>query len=320
MFPRWARAVALVAGGPAPLYGIALSVGSLLLQVCMPYSRYVKVLKWLCLVLFSYVATAFIIKIPWRTALIYTFIPHWELTPEFLTVIAAIFGTTISPYLFFWQASQEVEEVRINRDVKPLTKDPSHASVHFGRIEMDTRVGMAISNLVAYFIILTAAATLHATNTGELKSAADAAQALKPVAGTFAFVLFSLGIVGTGFLALPVLAGSAAYGLAESLGWRNSLEVKPVRAKRFYFALTAVMLVGTALVFVPIDPIKALVWAAVLNGLIAPPLMATMMMIAANRSLMKSFVLPPRLKAVGWIATATMTAVAALIVGGWFSR
>lgn len=313
-------AVKLVVGGPAIAYAVFFGVASLFLQVFLPYSRYVKILKWLTLVLFSYVITVFVVHVPWATALRHTFVPTFNLDSQFLTVIAALFGTTISPYLLFWQASQEVEEVRNIKEDKPLTKAPEQAPEQLARIEIDTYVGMGFSNLVAYFIILTTAATLHSSGKTDIQTAADAAEALRPIAGQFAFVLFSLGTIGTGLLALPVLAGSAAYGISEALRWRNGLEVRPGRARKFYFVIAGVMFVGIGLNFLHIDPIKALFWSAVINGLVAPPIMVVMMIIANKRELLKSFVISRRLRVMGWLATIVMFAVAGLSVASWFRQ
>lgn len=313
-------AVKLVVGGPAIAYAVFLATMSLLLQVFLPYTRYVKILKWLTVVLFSYVITVFVVHVPWGTALKDTFIPSFHPSTEYFTVLAAIFGTTISPYLLFWQASQEVEEVRSIKEDKPLVKAPEQARVQLGRITIDTWIGMGFSNLVAYFIILTTAAVLHASGKTDIQTAADAAEALRPVAGQFAFVLFSLGIIGTGLLALPVLAGSAAYGISEAMRWRSGLEVKPRRAPKFYAVLAIVMAVGIALTLVHLDPIKALFWAAVINGLVAPPLMVVMMLIGSKTGIMKTFTLSRKLKVVGWLATGLMFAVAGLSVAGWIMK
>lgn len=310
-------AVNLVVGGPALLWALFLGLVSLLLQTILPYTRYVKILKWLTLVLFSYVITVFVVHVPWREALKNTVVPSFTFSADFVTVLAAIFGTTISPYLLFWQASQEVEEVRTVKEDKPLTKAPEQAPAQLERIGIDTYIGMGFSNLVAYFIILTAAVTLHVNGKTDIRTAADAAEALRPVAGRFAFVLFSLGILGTGLLALPVLAGSTAYAISEGLRWRNGLEVQPHRAKKFYGVLAVVMCSGIALNFIHIDPIKALFWSAVINGLVAPPLMVVLMVIASKPEVMKTFVITRWLKWLGWTATGVMFTVAVLSIFGW---
>jgi Mn2+/Fe2+ NRAMP family transporter len=253
----------------------------------------------------------------WEAALQGLFVPAISFQGKFLAMLAAICGTTISPYLFFWQASQEVEEVKTKKKDKPLVKAPEQAPQQFRRIGLDTFAGMAVSNLIALFIIITTAATLHASGRTEIQSAAEAAEALRPVAGNFAFLLFSLGIIGTGLLALPVLAGSAAYAVGEAFRWRTSLEAKPKRAKKFYGLLSAIMVAGLGLNLIPIDPIKALFWSAILNGLVAPPIMISMMLIATDPAIMKQFVISPRLKATGWLATAIMALISISLIAAW---
>ena len=296
----------LILPGYVGAYIVGFGVLSLLLQLFVPYTKYVRYLKWLTLSLFSYVATSFFVKISWSEALLMTVYPRIHLNRESLTAIIAVFGTTISPYLFFWQASQEVEEVRATRGEKPLKRAPEQANEQLGRIRLDTYIGMGISNLVAFFIILTTAATLHAHGVTNVTSSAQAADALRPLAGRGAFLLFVCGIVATGLLAIPVLAGSAAYALGEALKWRCTLESQPPDAKGFYATITTATVIGLALNFIGIDPIKALFWAAVLNGLTAAPLMAVIIRIASNAKVMGKFALSGYLKTVAWIATALM--------------
>jgi NRAMP (natural resistance-associated macrophage protein)-like metal ion transporter len=296
----------LILPGYIGVYIVAFGILSLILQLFIPYTRYVRYLKWLTLSLFSYVATSFFVRIPWSQALLSTVYPRVGLSREYFTAIIAVFGTTISPYLFFWQASQEVEEVKTNRGEKALKRAPEQAEEQLGRIRLDTYIGMGFSNLVAFFIILTTAATLHAHGVTDVTSSAQAAEALRPLAGHWAFLLFVCGIVATGLLAVPVLAGSAAYALGEALKWRCTLESKPPDAKGFYATITAATVIGLALNFIRIDPIKALFWAAVLNGLTAAPLMAVIIRLATNQKIMGKFVLSTYLKTVGWIATALM--------------
>jgi NRAMP (natural resistance-associated macrophage protein)-like metal ion transporter len=296
----------LILPGYIGIYIVAFGLLSLVLQLFIPYTRYVRYLKWLTLSLFSYVATSFFVRIPWSQALLSTIYPHVRLSKEYFTAIIAVFGTTISPYLFFWQASQEVEEVKTNRGEKALKRAPEQAKEQLGRIRLDTYIGMGFSNLVAFFIILTTAATLHAHGVTDVTSSAQAAEALRPLAGRFAFLLFVCGIVATGLLAVPVLSGSAAYALGEALKWRCTLESKPPDAKGFYATITAATLIGLAINFIGIDPIKALFWAAVLNGLTAAPLMAVIIRVATNQKIMGKFVLSTYLRTVGWIATALM--------------
>jgi Mn2+/Fe2+ NRAMP family transporter len=277
--------------------------------VFVPYSAYSKYLKWLTLSLFAYVAVAFRVPVPWREVLHATLIPHIEMHKEFLTALVAILGTTISPYLFFWQASQEVEEIRANRGEKPLRRAPSQAEKQFDRIRTDTYVGMALSNLIAFFIILTAGVTPHAHGLHNISTSAQAAEALRPIAGRFAFLLFVCGIVGTGLLAVPILATSAAYGLGEACQWNASLENKPSAAMRFYAAITLSIIIGLILNFLHIDPIKALVWSAILNGLTAAPLMLVIMLMASNSKVMGKFVVSPYLRIAGWASTVVMILV-----------
>jgi NRAMP (natural resistance-associated macrophage protein)-like metal ion transporter len=300
-------ATKLVFGGSVSAYAVVLGLLSLMLQTYVPYRKYVYYLKWLTLSLFAYVATAFIVHVPWLAALRGTVVPSVSPNSEYWMALVAVLGTTISPYLFFWQTSQEAEEVRINKAEFPLKRRPSQAFAQFRRIALDTRVGMAFSNLVAFFIILTTAVTLHASGTGAgIETAADAAKALQPLAGPLAFGLFAIGIIGTGMLAVPVLTGSAAYAVSETFRWRASLESKPNRAPKFYRFLAVATLIGIVMNFVGIDPIRALYWSAVINGVVSVPLMTILMLMSANRAVVGKFVLPTHLRIIGWIATAIM--------------
>ncbi len=299
------------------IYIVLFGAVSLLLQVLMPYTRYARYLKWLTLSLFAYIATAFFVHVRWHEVLHATLIPHIVWSKDYLTALIAVLGTTISPYLFFWQASQEVEEVKNNRGEKALKRAHSQAREQLGRIRVDTYVGMALSNVVAFFIILTTAATLHANGTTDVATAAQAAQALAPLAGRGAAALFVCGIIGTGLLAIPVLAGSAAYAMGEGLHWPASLEKKPRQAPGFYLTIIIATMAGTALNFLHIDPIKALFWAAVLNGLLAAPLMAVIMHMAGSRKVMDRFTIPLYLRIVGWIATLVMFGVSAGVLITW---
>jgi len=300
-------AAQLVFGGNLNAYAVAFGLFSVFLQIYLPYHRYVRYLKWLTLALFAYVGTAFVVHVPWRAVLRATFIPSITSRSDYWMALVAVLGTTISPYLFFWQASEEAEEVRTTRGESALKRKPYQAVEQFRRIAFDTRVGMAVSNGIAFFIMLTAAVTIHASGGGkEIHTAADAAKALEPVAGRFAFFLFAAGIIGTGLLAIPVLAGSAAYGAAEAFHWRASLESKPGKAPKFYFLIAAATLIGIGLNFLGLDPIRALYWSAVLNGIAAAPLMAMLMFISANRAVVREFTLPLPLRVVGWAATVVM--------------
>jgi len=301
-----AAALKLMVGGFTHLYVIGFGVVSLLLQMFIPYSRYVRILKWLTLALLAYVATAFVVHIPWTQVLINTVLPHLSWKPEYITTVVAVFGTTISPYLFFWQASQEVEEEQADPQARKLKDAPDQASANFRRIKVDTIIGMGFSNLVAFFIILTTAVTLNLNGVTEIHTSAQAASALRPIAGEFAFWLFSAGIIGTGLLAIPVLAGSAAYAMAGAFHWRNSLELKPKMAKGFYGIIALSTLIGVGLCFTSIDPIKALYWSAVINGVISVPIMVVMMLMAVRPDVMGRFVISFRLKVLGWVCTAVM--------------
>ena len=312
-----AAALRLILPGPQWAYVAAFAILVAVLEVFMRYASYASVLRWLTLSLFAYVATVFVVGVPWGTVAVHLVVPHIEWTSGYFTVVVAVFGTTISPYLFFWQASQEVEETKEDPTATPLIRAPDQAPRELARIRLDTLVGMGASNLVALFIVLTTAATLNAHGISNIETSADAAKALRPIAGDFAFVLFALGIVGTGLLAVPVLAGSAAYALGETLGWRIGLAQRPGRAPAFYWAITAGILVGALLNFSPLDPIKALFWSAVINGVAAVPIMALIMLIASQRKVMGEFVVKPWLKALGWAATAAMAAAAAGMIATW---
>jgi Mn2+/Fe2+ NRAMP family transporter len=300
-------AAQLVFGGSLNVYVLVFGLLSLYLVVYVPYKKYVHYLKWLTLALFAYVATAFVVHVRWKTALRSTVIPSVTWTADYWMALVAVLGTTISPYLFFWQTSEEAEDVRLKRDESPLKTRPEQALPEFRRISLDTWVGMGFSNLVAFFIILTTAVTLHVASAGKaIETAAEAAKALQPLAGHFAFLLFALGIIGTGLLAIPVLAGSAAYAVAEAFRWRASLECRPRQAPKFYAVLAAATIIGIALNFLGMNPIRALYWSAVINGVVAVPLMVMLMIMSANTAIVKEFSLPVYLRIVGWAATVVM--------------
>jgi Mn2+/Fe2+ NRAMP family transporter len=290
---------------------VLFAVVSVVLQVRMPYKTYSGILKWLTCSLFAYVGTIFVVQINWIEVLRGTFLPTISLQGEYLAALIAVLGTTISPYLLFWQSGEEVEQMENQPTVKALKKTPQQAPEQFQRIKVDTYVGMAFSNLIAYFIILTAAATLHSHGKTDINSAAEAAEALRPIAGPFAALLFSLGVIGTGLLALPVLGGSAAYAVGEALQWPVGLERKAKEAKAFYTVLAVATLIGLALNFTKLDPIKALVWAAIINGITAAPVMCFMMLLVSRRKVMGELALPLYLKILGWLATAIMAVAAA---------
>ena len=310
------EAARLVTGvGSAHLYSLGFGVLCLSLQVWLPYATYVRYLKWLTLGLLAYVGTVFAVKLPWLEVLHKTVWPDFTFTKDSVALIVAIFGTTISPYLFFWQASQEVEEIRADGSTMALRKKPADAVKQLRRIKVDTFIGMGFSNLVAYFIILTTAVTLGAHGVTTIQTSAQAAEALRPVAGEFAFFLFALGIIGTGMLAVPVLAGSGAYAVTESFRWRNGLDLKVVQAREFYGMIALATIGGMALNFAPIDPIKALVLSAQINGVIAVPIMTVMMMLAHNRKIMGTYTLSTRHTIVGWLGVMVMlVAVVAMFV------
>jgi Mn2+/Fe2+ NRAMP family transporter len=309
-----ADALRLLIGGPTFLYVFMFGIFCASLEVLVPYSRYVSFLKWLTFALFAYFGTAIAVKVPWLEAVRGFFIPTLSSDAGFWTVVVAIFGTTISPYLFFWQASQEVEEIKNVKARKPLAKSPEQGADAIARIKVDTYIGMAFSNLVALAIIFTTAATLHAAGTTDIQTSSQAAEALKPIAGPFAFAIFAMGVVGTGLLAIPVLAGSAAYAIGEALKWPTGLDRKPKKAQAFYGTIVAATLSGIAITLSPLDPIKALFWSAVINGLVAVPVMTIMMFMSSNKNIMGKYAVKGILRTVGWLATGVMAAAAIVMV------
>lgn len=299
-------ATKLLIGGPGPLYVVAFGLVSVIAQVFFKYERYVAILKWLTLVLFAYVIALFVAKVPWSEALMGLLIPRVQWSAAFLTTLVAILGTTISPYLFVWQSSQEAEEQRIDPDKKPLKLEPEKAKQETRRIRIDTLVGMGVSNLIAIAIIMTTAATLHSAGKTDIESSSQAAEALKPVAGAFAELIFALGIVGTGLLAIPVLAGSTAYAIGEGRKWPVGLSRKPKEAIAFYCVLALSVGLGIALNFTGIDPIKALYWSAVVNGVLAAPVMIIMMLLVRRKSVMGDLIVRGPVYWLGWLATIAM--------------
>ncbi|MDQ3922026.1 MAG: Nramp family divalent metal transporter [Actinomycetota bacterium] len=312
-----ADALSLLVGGPHLLYVVVLGAVSLAAQVFLQYTRYVSVLKWLTLSLLAYFGTVLVVKVPWGEALSGLFIPTLSADKSFWTTVVAVLGTTISPYLFFWQASQEVEDTKVNPQRDPLVKAPEQAPSALARIRLDTLVGMAFSNLVALAILFTTAATLHAHGITDIQTTAQAAQALEPVAGRFAFTVFALGVLGTGFLGIPALAGSAAYALGEFRRWPTGLDRRPVEAKAFYVTLSAATVVGALVNFSPIDPISALFWSAVINGLIAVPMMALLMLMTSNPKIMGRFPVRGALRVLGWTTTVVMGVASVAFFGTW---
>lgn len=307
-------AAELVTGLNQHPFTLVFAAISITLQLLVPYHHYVHFLKLLTLALFAYFGVVLTVQIDWGAVASRTVVPQLDLTREAATTVVAVFGTTISPYLLFWQASEEVEEDRADRTTGPLIRHRDQAPAQLARIRWDTLIGMGFANLTAFFIILTTAVTLHGAGGIDLQTSADAAEALRPIAGDFAFALFSLGIVGTGLLAVPVLAGSAAYAVSEALGWKWGLEYDVRHAKGFYSIIAAAVCVGLAVDYSPLDPIKALFWSAVLNGIVSVPLMFAMMVIVSRRKIMGPFVASPLLRSMGWIATACMAAAAATML------
>ncbi len=304
-------AVQILVGGPRTLFVVLLAGICAGLQTFVSYARYASILKWLTLSLFAYFGTMMVIELPWAEVARGVLVPTFSADPEFWTIFVAVLGTTISPYLFFWQAAQECEEVRAHPDRTALAKAPRQGADAISRIRVDTFVGMAVSNLVALAIIITATGTLHAGGILDIRTSADAAKALGPLAGPFALALFALGIVGTGLLSIPVLAGSAAYALGEAWKWPIGLAREPQRAPAFYGTIAVATLGGVLLNLLPVDPIRALFLSALLNGIIAAPVMAIIMLIATNEKIMGRFAVGRGLKLLGWTATAVMAAATA---------
>jgi len=302
------NALALLVGGRSEIYDVFFALVSLTLQVFIPFPRYAAVLKWLTLALFAYVGTVLVVHIPLDKVIAGTLLPEISFRADYVATVVAVLGTTISPYLFFWQASQEVEELRAAEGHEPLKEAPEQARLHMRRIKIDTYIGMIFSNLIAFCIMLTTAATLHAAGVTDITSSEQAAQALRPLAGQFAFMLFAAGIIGTGLLAVPVLAGSAAYAVADSFRWPIGLGLTLAEARGFYFILTVATVIGVIIDFVGVDPVRALLWAAVVNGVIAVPIMAVMMLLAVKPAVMGKFVISRRLRLLGWFAVAVMAA------------
>jgi len=305
------EALQLVVGGRPHFHALLFGLLAVAFQLLVPYQRLAPVLKWLTLSLVSYAFVLLLVDVPWGEVAVNTLLPPISFKSDYFVLLVGVLGTTISPYLFFWQASQEVEEQRAAEGEEPLRSTleaPEHARAHLRRIRLDTWFGMVFSNGIALAIMMTTAVTLHTAGITDIQTSAQAAQALRPLAGEFTFTLFAMGIVGTGLLAVPVLAGSAAYAVAESMKWPIGHALKPLEAKGFYSIITAATLIGVAIDFSPIDPFKALYWAAIMNGVVAVPIMAVMMRMAVRPDIMGTFVIRPRLRRLGWFATALMAA------------
>jgi NRAMP (natural resistance-associated macrophage protein)-like metal ion transporter len=301
----------LLVGGHVIFYTLGFGLLCIFLEIFLSYRRYAAVLKFTTISLFAYVAVVFTVHVPWGQALKALVIPHVEWTAAFATGFVAILGTTISPYLFFWQAAQEIEEERRNHS-KPLYVSPKEAGPEMERIRQDTLIGMVFSNVVSIFIVFAAAATLNVHGITNIATAGEAAQALEPVAGRFAFLLFALGIIGTGLLAVPVLAGSAAYAVSEMMGRPAGLDCKPREAKLFYATIAATTLGGASLQYFGVNPVQALYWSAVVNGVLAAPLMALMMLVVTNPRAMGHLTLSRTGAILGWAATAVMAVATGL--------
>jgi NRAMP (natural resistance-associated macrophage protein)-like metal ion transporter len=312
-----AASASLVAGGGDHIFVFGLAIVSTLLQLYVPYHQYTRILKWLTLSLFAYVGVLLVVHVDWKAAAIGLFIPR-DLGREAILTIVALLGTTISPYLFFWQSSQEAEEIMDSPRGKPIRQAPRTAKRQFRQMRFDTLVGMAFSNLISIIIIMATAATLHQQGITQIDSAAQAAEALRPVAGNFAFALFAMGIIGTGFLAVPVLAGSTAFAVAEIFGWKEGLEKQPRQAAGFYSIIVLATMLGLLIELSPVDPIRALFWSAVLNGIAAVPLMIAMMIVVSRHQVMGRFTASRPLLILGWAATAVMAlAAGALLVSSF---
>jgi Mn2+/Fe2+ NRAMP family transporter len=286
---------------------------TLLLQIFVPYHRYVRFLKWLTLSLLAYAAVLFTLHVPWGEVALRTVWPRFKLDASAAAVVLGVFGTTISPYLFFWQASEEVEDMRAVPGTAALLRDPARAPSELRRIAWDTWTGMFYSDITAYFIMLATALTLHVAGITDIETAAQAASALRPIAGGFAFLLFALGIIGVGLIGVPVLAGSGAYALSEALGWNWGLERKATEAGGFYSVIAASVLAGLVIQYLPISPMRALFWSAVINGVVAVPLMVVIILLASRTSVMGRFTVSRPISVLGWIAAAVMGAAAVLM-------
>jgi Mn2+/Fe2+ NRAMP family transporter len=296
----------LVTGIDRHLMTALVVIATLLLQVFIPYHRYVRFLKWLTISLLAYAAVLFTVHVPWGQVALRTVWPHFTPNAASAAVVVGVFGTTISPYLFFWQASEEVEDMQAGQGAAPLVRDPRAAGAELRRIRWDTWSGMFYSDLTAYFIILATAVTLHTSGVTDINTAAQAASALRPLAGDFAFILFALGILGVGLIGVPVLAGSGAYAVSEAMGWNSGLERKMIDARGFYGIIAVSVLAGLAIQYLPISPMKALFWSAVINGIVAVPLMVVIILLVSKKPVMGAYTASRPIVVLGWIATAIM--------------
>jgi Mn2+/Fe2+ NRAMP family transporter len=308
------EAATLLLPGRAEGWAVGMGAVSVALQVALPYSRYVRYLKWLTLSVMAYVVAAFTVNVPWDEVLRRTLVPQVQFSREYAQMLVAVLGTTICPYLFFWQSAQEVEEQRAAPDERPIRAAPQQARRQFSRLALDTGVGMAVSNGIGWFIVLTTALTLHASGVRDIDTAAQAAQALQPLAGPWAFALFAAGIIGTGLLAIPVLAGSAAYALAEGLGWRRGLERRFRAARGFYLVMLLAVALGVAMTLLQVNPMRALVLTSIISGVVSVPLLAALMWTARSEQLLGRFTVGRGLQALGWLTTALLAVAAVSLV------
>ncbi len=312
------QVIQLLIGGPLAIYIFGFGALCIATQIYFSYEGSVRVFKWLTLALFAYVAVILMVSIPWKQLLLesthpWAFLPKDTSVKEYAALVVAVLGTTISPYLFFWQAAQEVEDAKRRPDERHERGHHALVSMHLIRIKQDTCVGMIFSNVIALCIVVATAVTLNLHGVTSIQTSAQAAQALRPIAGDFAFAIFSLGIIGTGLLAVPVLAGSAAYAVSELNGWKSGLSRGFREAKGFYIIIILATGIGTAMGYLEVDPIKALVWSAIINGVISVPIMATLMIIGQSKQLMGEYIIGPRLRVLGWAAT-TLMAFAVLVM------
>ena len=305
----------LIVGGSTLVYVFSFAILIVLMEIFVPFKQYERCLKGLTVTLFAYVATAFVVHVPWGQVIHSTLVPSITVSGQWFTALTALLGTTISPYMFIWQAAEEVQNEKTSAQERPLLKAPDQAKKHLRRISMDTRFGMVFSGVTAWFIMITAAATLHAHGITDIQNSTQAASALRPLAGPLAFYLFAAGIIGTGLLSVPVLAGSAAYAVGEALGLRVGLQYKPHQARRFYFILAGASLVGLGMALSGLNPIKALYASAVINGVVAGPIMVVLVLMGTNRKIMGRFTLSPGLARFGWIAAAVMIISALALLG-----
>jgi NRAMP (natural resistance-associated macrophage protein)-like metal ion transporter len=301
-----AAACKLLIGGPQQVYAVLIAIFCAACEIYLAYRRYVVILKWLTLALFAYVALLFVVHLPLKEVLAGALLPRTGLTREAVTALVAVLGTTISPYLFFWQAAEEAEDEHGSADPRPLREHQREAPKEIARIELDTYSGMIFSNFIALSIMVGAAATLHAAGKTDIATTAEAAEALRPIAGEFASAIFTLGIIGTGLLAVPVLAGSAAYAVGEAFAWRVGLSYRAFEARLFYGLIALATAIGAAIVFSPLDPIKALFWSAVINGVVSAPMIAIMVVLGSKPEVMGTLVLPWPLKLLGWLTAILM--------------